>query len=883
MLSVKKFIMLLSLVFSAVLFAAEPVQQNTQIGEKGSGLLSLQTSQKMRNETRYLVFCMERGHYLKTSVSDLDVRELIREYMQNIDFFKLFFTADDVQHFQDLFAPSIDITLRQGTLLPAFSIYERFIERADERIKWMKNRMSQPFDFTQKETFKPDRSKENWPKNWDDANDLWNKRLKFDIINQILGYNDDDISLTEDDELDPLKSTLPPTKKTAGEQKSDEPQQSKPSQSAKNEGSAANGAVGANSQAGQIASANADEAAVQKLKEQAPKTFEEKLAKAKEEVLARYERIISNYKKSDSIEIQEIYLNTLSHLYDPHSAFLSEYFLEEFDISVRNALIGIGAVLQDKDGYCTINELMVGGPAEECGLLKPGDKIVGVGQQTGEIVDAVGMKLRKVVHMIRGAEGTKVRLLIQPASNPSGRKVITLVRKEIKLTTKLAKADIFTVPVGDKTVPIGVIDLPAFYGDGVSTNSNGKIGFSTTRDVEELIGKLKARGVKGIILDLRRNGGGFLNEAVDLAGLFIKSGPVVQVRDANGRVNKLRDENEKVVWDGPLMILVSRLSASATEIVAGALQNHQRAIIVGDKATHGKGTVQAVYNLDNFDPEQKSAAKVTVQKWYAPSGESIQVKGVHSDIVLPSVYDYMEIGEEYKDYALKWDSISPDTIETLYGYGFPKGQAEKLIAELTAQSEKRRQTLEEFKIWNERISRFKNLQERKDWSLNLSDRESDLKSDEAFADKMKAKQKELATLNFKKEEILLDSAKLELDKAAAEEKAKEQAVKQAEAQKIETANPAANAGDSAQKLAADSSVKSQTEVSSPAKKGDEKNVSKKNGKKSSKKSGSSLVDDSDDDVPDFDVQLREALRIMSDVLSLEENPPKEIQTAKVEK
>lgn len=801
--------------------------------------ISLQTSPKMRNETRYMVFCLERAHYLKTAVTDLDVREFIREYMQNIDFFKLFFTANDVQYFQDWFAPSIDITLRQGSLLPAFTIYEKFLERADERMKWMERRMKEPFDFSKPDTFRPDRSKENWPKNWEEANELWDKRLKYDIINQILGYGDDVDPMPEIDGEPPMNPPVPAAKKNSENSpvKPSEKASEKPS-----ENSSAQVSV-------------EDEARVAQMQKDSPKTFAEKLAKAEEEVLSRYERIINNYRKADAIEIQEIYLNTLSHLYDPHSGFLSEYFLEEFDISVRNALIGIGAVLQDKDGYCVINELMVGGPAEESGQLKPGDKIVGVGQQTGEIVDTVGMKLRKVVHMIRGPEGSKVRLLIQPAANPSARKLVVLVRKEIKLTTKLAKADIYTVPVGDRTVPIGVIDLPAFYGDGVGANSNAKIGFSTSRDVEELVGKLKARGVKGIILDLRRNGGGFLNEAVDLAGLFIKSGPVVQVRDASGRVSRLRDENEKIVWDGPLMILVSRLSASATEIVAGALQNHQRAIIVGDKSTHGKGSVQAVYNLNNFDPEQKSAAKVTVQKWYAPNGESIQVKGVHSDIVLPSVYDYMEIGEQYKDYALKWDSITPDSIEELYGYGFPKGEAEKLMAELTKQSEARRANLEEFKVWNERIARFKKLQDKKDWSVNLKEREDELKENEAFSEKMKAKQKELAALNFKKEEILLDSAQAELDKEAAKA-AKEKSDNSGQ-------KPAASAEASAGGAAAASAPES---ADKPAEKVAD---SKKSGKKPSKKSGASLVDDSDEDVPEFDVQLREALRIMGDVISLQ--------------
>ena len=760
--------------------------------------MSLQTTPKMRNETRYLVFLMERGHYLKTPVSELDAREFLREYMQNLDFFKLFFTAEDVQRYQDFFAPSVDIMLRQGTLLPAYSIYEKFLERAEARIAWIKKRMNEPFDLENAETFRPDRSKEDWPKDNAEADALWNKRLEYDIINQMIGHEDE---ATSEDELEVEKALDPQGKPL----KKDIPE--------------------------------SGESIAQEVKEldeerkEEPKTFEERLAEAKAEVLKRYERIVDNYRKTDPIEIQEIYLNTLSRLYDPHSAFLSEYYLEEFDISVRNALVGIGALLQDKDGYCTLAELMAGGPAEECKQLKPGDKIVAVGQETGPMVDVIGMKLRKTVKMIRGEEGTKVRLLIEPASNPSARKIVTLVRREIKLTTKLARAEIYTVPVGDKTVPIGVIDLPAFYGEGGVSEGHAK-GFSTTKDVEELLVKLNKMGAQGLILDLRRNGGGFLNEAVDLAGLFIKTGPVVQVRDASGNTNKLHDENPKLVWDKPLIILVSRLSASAAEIVAGALQDHQRAIIVGDKSTHGKGTVQAVYHLENFDPEQKSAAKVTIQKWYAPSGASIQVKGVHSDIVLPSVYDYMEIGEEYKDYALKWDSISPDGISELWGYGLPKGEADALMKKLTELSKERQSKLEEFKVWNERINWVKKLQDKKDWSLNLKEREAELKADEGFNDKMKSRQKELAVNNFKKEEILLESAK----ETAAKEKALKDSEKEA-------------AGGGKEKKSDDkSSVKSKT---------------RKNSKFESLGGG-----DDEEDVPDFDVQLREALRIMSDWIGL---------------
>ncbi len=662
----------------------------------------LHTTPKMRTETRALVMCMENGHYSRNHLSDLDMREFIREYMQNIDIFKMFFTTADVQHFQDFFAQSSDIMLHQGTLLPAFSIYDKFISRAESRLAWIKQRMKQPFNLDQKITFRPDRSKENWPANLEQADKLWDERLTLDIISEMLSYDD-----VQKDK-----------KSKKGEVKADKKIDDK----------------------------------------NAPKTFEDKLAKAKAEVLKRYERLIDNWVKFDTIEIQELYLNALTEMYDPHSTFLSEYALEDFDIAIRNSLVGIGATLQDKDGYCTVVDLLPGGPAYESKQIEAGDKILAVGQgDNGEMVDIIGMKLRKIVRQIRGQENTKVRLLIEPASNSSARKTITLVRKEIQLTTKLAKANVFTVPLKDKTVAIGVIDLTSFYGE--SPTEDGAKGFSTTKNVEELLQKLKKFNVQGIILDLRRNGGGLLNEAVDLTGLFIKAGPVVQVRNAINRVNVLSDENPKVVWDGPLMILVSRLSASATEIIAGALQDHRRAIIVGDAHTHGKGTVQTVCPLSRFDPQQKSAAKFTIQKWYAPSGKSIQLKGVIPDIVLPSIFDNMEFGEQYKDNALRWDSIAPCTIADIYAYGVDKSQADALLKKLEEQSKARQEKLEEFKFLKERIAWLKERQDKKDWVLNYNDRKAELKKAEDFIDSVDKREEEFAKQNYKKQEILLEASK----------------------------------------------------------------------------------------------------------------------------
>lgn len=793
--------------FASAAFAVADTQNaalQTQKTGKAFSPLSLQTSPKMRRETVCVVFCMEKGHYLKMPLSELDMREFVREYMQNLDFFKLFFTAEDVQYFQDFFSSQIEIMLRQGTLLPAFSIYERFLERADSRVEWIRERMQKPFDLDTSETFRPDRSKEDWPANSAECDNLWEKRLKYDIENQLLGYGEDDEESSQDADTDSSRSAADAG---ASQQPAAQPNAIPVRDvSSREVGASENSATEA---------ADAQAEGDTKVVEPAPKkaeTFEQKLERAKSEVLKRYEALVKNYAKSDAMEIQEVYLNSLAHLYDPHTAFLSEYSLEEFDIAVRNSLVGIGAVLRDKDGYCEIMELTPGGPAERSKMLDTGDKIVAVAQGDGDFEDVIGLKLRNTVRKIRGKAGSKVRLLIEPSGKTGARKSVTLVREEIKLTTKLAKAAVYQVVDGNKTVPVGVVDLPAFYGDSEGSSDS----FSTSRDVEELLLKLKKAGVKGVVLDLRRNGGGFLGEAVDLAGLFVKTGPVVQVRDAAGRTNRLRDDNEKLVWDGPLVVLVSRLSASASEIVAGALQNERRALIVGDKSTHGKGTVQAVYNLQNFDPAQKSAAKVTIQKWYAPSGDSIQLKGIHSDIVLPSIYDYMDLGEASKDYAMRWDSISADDVPDL-SYCVSAEDAPYLVERLKSLSQARQKSSGEFKVLNERIDRFKTRKDEKDVSLNFAAREKTLADDDAFFDRIKEELKALSKNNYQKTEILLDSAK-----------------------------------DAPKDVSAQNSDK------------------KRNSHK--KRSLLDSEDGDDEDGLDFDVQLREALRITADWVEALENP-----------
>ena len=342
------------------------------------------------------------------------------------------------------------------------------------------------------------------------------------------------------------------------------------------------------------------------------------------------------------------------------------------------------------------------------------------------------MQLRYIVRKIKGKKNTIVRLLIRPgdASDPSARREISIVRDEVKLTANLATAKIISVPTEDnRTIPVGVIELPSFYGN-IGT---GDTLTTTSEDIAELLNKLRTAGAQGIILDLRMNGGGLLSEAVRVAGLFIPLGPVVQVRDKSGRTDILPDRDPRVLWDGPLIVMTSRFSASASEIVAGALQDHGRALIVGNSSTHGKGTVQEVYSMNgrsmfSFFPQMQPttrpvASKITIKQFYLPGGSSTQAKGVPSDIILPSVNEFLPIGESDLPHALPWDTIESTKLTTDWSNHQIQGANQAGLKEvLLAASAKRQQELEEFQFLNRQIDWRRERFEEKSFSLNLKRR-----------------------------------------------------------------------------------------------------------------------------------------------------------------
>jgi carboxyl-terminal processing protease len=383
----------------------------------------------------------------------------------------------------------------------------------------------------------------------------------------------------------------------------------------------------------------------------ADKTTEE----AQEVLLRRYQNQKQRTDQAKSDDVFESFVNALTHEFDPHTQYFSPQGSENFQINMSLSLEGIGAVLQSENDQTKVVRLVPAGPADKTGQLKPADIIVGVGQgEDGAIEDVVGMRLDDVVSKIRGPKGTLVRLEVIPADavDRQARKVIRIERNKVKLEEQAARKRVLELNRDGKEFKLGVIEIPTFYIDFEALQKGDPDYKSTTRDVEKLINELREEDIDGLIVDLRNNGGGSLREANELVGLFIQRGPTVQIRDASGRVDILGDFDPKVAWDGPMAVIVNRLSASASEIFAGAIQDYNRGILIGNR-TFGKGTVQTL------QPIEHGQVKLTHAKFYRISGDSTQHRGVEPDIRLPSLYTVEDIGESALDKALPWDQVRP--------------------------------------------------------------------------------------------------------------------------------------------------------------------------------------------------------------------------------
>jgi carboxyl-terminal processing protease len=443
-------------------------------------------------------------------------------------------------------------------------------------------------------------------------------------------------------------------------------------------------------------------------------------------VARRYDRISRNVHEEDREEQMKLYLDALAQSYDPHSEYLSKADFKNFNIQMGLSLVGIGAMLRTEDGYAKIESLVPGGPAQVDGRLKIGDRITAVGQGGGEFVDVRDMRLDKVVEMIRGKKGTKVRLLAIPANapDPSQRKSVDLVRDEIKLKDQEARADIIIKKdENGNPVKLGWLTLPSFYAD---MDHHQK---STTRDVLVLLRRLKKENIGGLVVDLRRNGGGSLEEAISLTGLFLKSGPIVQTKSSNGNIVVSSDPDAGIAYSGPLVVLTSRQSASASEIFAAALQDYGRGVIVGDKNTFGKGTVQTILPIGRFTSllgsrsDDDGELKLTIQKFYRVAGGSTQLHGVASDIVLPSLTDLPEFGEGAMKNALAYDEV-PKARFSKWSDGHPL-----FIEELKRRSTERVQHEQEFHYVMEDMERLRHKLDDNRISLNEDNRRKELQDD----------------------------------------------------------------------------------------------------------------------------------------------------------
>lgn len=624
------------------------------------------TSTALQAEAQTLVNILERAHYNRDAVKSADFITVIPDYMGELDQQRLFFLGSDKAKFIEDYGKSVYYnTAFLGNIDPAYRIFEVYQNRVETRISWILEELKKDFDLQSNETYRADRGKSEWPSTAAAADELWRKRLKYELIGELLN--------------------------------------------------------------------------------------KKSLDDAKTNVRKRYERMLKNLGELDGAELAELYLTTIAKLWDPHSTYFSAATYEDFGIQMKLKLVGIGALLGLEDDTCVVKEIVPGGPADLGRQLKPNDKIISVGQTGAEPVEIIGMKLRKIVDMIRGQKGTQVHLLVQPADAPdaSVRREIVITRDTVKLNSARARAAIFDLPgtaPGAKPQPIGVITLPAFYSEGDEGNTDAERS-SASKDVARLIDQLKQQGIQGLVLDLRNNGGGYLSEAIDLAGLFIQKGPVVQVKSYNGEVLVDADRDPSIAYAGPLAVLVNRFSASASEIVAGALQNYGRAIIIGDSSTHGKGSVQSVHEMKQLNsrlgasPAKTGAVKFTIQKYYLPSGASTQLKGVIPDIVLPSIDDFLPIGEADLPHALTWDQIP-----TSFFDGKPLDP--KVVTPLRQASIDRQEKLEEFVYLRKNVDWFKTRQEQKLISVNLDERKKQKAADDAFRKEMKAEKERIAKSDY---------------------------------------------------------------------------------------------------------------------------------------
>ena len=658
----KKNILLLA--FGTCLAAAAPAESS---GPPPRG--PVMPRQYYGNIAKRLGDMLPKFHVLQQRLNDEISQRAWTNLVTFYDFDHSVFLREDLDRFARR-ERSLDDEIRSGDVSFGFDVYNLYVERLRERIDFATNLLAKAeWDFSTNETYRIKRKDAPWPETRADAEEHWRKRMK----NEVLVSR---IARELDEEEDAKKKAKKPAEKESVE-------------------------------AEPAASTNATDKA---------DTPEESLVK-------KYRQYVTVLTEPDEEAVLQHYLSAVCRAYDPHTDYMSPTSKEDFDMEMNLTLCGVGAVLSMEDGALKIVEIMPGGPVDTDGRIKEGDKIVGVRQGDGEMEDVMWQPMKKTIKKIRGKKGTRVTLEIIPRSDPSGatKKQIELVRDEIKLEDQAATGRVERVAHEGITRRLGYVFLPGFYGTMDKRPSDE--GYrSCSMDVARLLCDFNAKGTEGLVLDLRGNGGGSLREAVMLSALFVQSGPVVQIRDIRAVGCLPIPPGNPIAYKKPMVVLTDRASASASEIVAGHLQDTGRAVVLGDVRTHGKGTVQTVLGMG---PDKYGSMKITTARFYRIDGRSTQIEGVSADVHLPSLLDSLDIGEDKLTYALPFSRIAPADYRMSWNLG-------DYVPRLRDLSRQRTDGDERFVRHLANVSGMKEISEREDVSLSHDVRKAQMAADRAL-------------------------------------------------------------------------------------------------------------------------------------------------------
>ncbi len=560
-----------------------------------------------------LAFVIERGHYDPAVMDDKFSKGIYKDYIEALDPSKRFFLQSDVDEFAK-YETELDDQIKNKDLAFFTLTYDRLMKRIGESKDFYKEILAKPFDYNVQEDFNTDYEKLPFAKTTAELKEKWRKQIKLSTLSSLT----DKLKMQEDIKNGVLKDKAKSTTASEKDLKT---------------------------------KLDPDEKDALKANEP-PKPFEQLERETRESSLKSLNEYFDFINDLDQNDWFSVYVNAIASRFDPHTNYFAPDEKERFDVSISGKLEGIGARLQKKNDYTEISELISGGPAWRGKELEAGDVIMKVAQGGSEPIDVVGMHLDDVVKKIKGPKGTEVRLTVKKVDGTIA--VISIIRDIVEIEETYAKSSI----VEKNGVKYGVIYLPKFYID--FENNDGR---DAGKDIAIEVERLKKQNVQGIVMDVRDNGGGSLKTVVDIAGLFIDEGPIVQIKSAGRKKEVLFDRDKKVQWDGPLVIMVNSFSASASEILAAAIQDYRRGVIIGSKQTYGKGTVQNVIDLNQFvrgsTMGDLGALKTTTQKFYRINGGSTQLEGVSSDVAMPDRYSYLKMGERDLDNAMPFDKIDP--------------------------------------------------------------------------------------------------------------------------------------------------------------------------------------------------------------------------------